>query len=348
MRGIMDEIMKRMLLCLLVAFSSAALFAQSADQVGAGPGPGVRYATDAYPGFDPDKDALAPERKEKRWFAFINGPKEETSAAQFRYAQSLDVALDGAKAVKAYDALVREWPTAPEAARAQTRLAAILFEQEADLDDAFAEYRYLVDFYSAQCDYRAAVDRMYEIAGRMREEGKTILFFHFRNSTEVRRAYECCVLRAPGATWASAAMLTIGDLRVEEGDLDEAVQVYENLQNLYYGTREAKSALVREATVRMTILEKRDYNRARVLDTIRFLERAKRTAEGEDLKTVEASLADLLSRLDDEDFKAAAFYDSRTRTRRSAIRAYEQFLKEHPQSAHAPEAERRLVELKGE
>ena len=340
--------MKRTLLSLFVVLFSATLFAQSADQVGAGPGPGVRYATDAYPGFDPDKDALSPERKEKRWFSFINGPKEETSAAQFRYAQSLEVALDWSKAAKAYDALVREWPAAPEAARAQTRLAAILFEREADLDDAFAEYRYLVDFYSSQCDYRAAVDRMYEIAGKMREEGKTILFFRFRNSTEVRRAYECCVLRAPGAIWASEAMLAIGDLRVEEGDLDEAVQVYENLQNLYYGTREAKAALVREATARMAILDERDYNRARVLDTIRFLERAEKTAEGDDLKMVSASLADLQSRLDDEDFKAAAFYDSRTRTRRSAIRAYEQFLKDHPASAHAPEARSRLVELKGE
>lgn len=340
--------MKRTLLSLFVVLFSATLFAQSADQVGAGPGPGVRYATDAYPGFDPDKDALSPERKEKRWFSFINGPKEETSAAQFRYAQSLEVALDWSKAAKAYDALVREWPAAPEAARAQTRLAAILFEREADLDDAFAEYRYLVDFYSSQCDYRAAVGRMYEITGKMREEGKTILFFRFRNSTEVRRAYECCVLRAPGATWASEAMLAIGDLRVEEGDLDEAVQVYENLQNLYYGTREAKAALVREATARMAILDERDYNRARVLDTIRFLERAEKTAEGDDLKMVSASLADLQSRLDDEDFKAAAFYDSRTRTRRSAIRAYEQFLKDHPASAHAPEARSRLVELKGE
>ena len=52
--------------------------------------------------------------------------------------------------------------------------------------------------------------------------------------------------------------------------------------------------------------------------------------------------------LDDEAWEAAKFYDSRTRTRRSAIEAYERFLAENPASAHAKEARARLAELKGE
>ena len=100
---------------------------------------------------------------------------------------------------------MREWPASAEAPKAQLRLAEILMEREDDLSAAFSEYRYLADFYSFRCDYNAVVDRMYEIAGRMRDEGKTIVFFRFRNTVEVRRAYECCVLRAPGARWTPAA-----------------------------------------------------------------------------------------------------------------------------------------------
>lgn len=338
--------MKKILIPLFAFFASVAV-AQQANQVGTSPGAGTRYATDAYPGFDSDKDTLSPERKEPRWFAFVNGPKCDNAADQFAYAQSLEAEEKWSKAAKAYDALVREWPASEEAPAAQLRMAEILFEQSEDCAEAFAEYRYLVDFYSFRCDYNAAVDRMYEIAGRMREEGKTILFFKFRNSTEVRKAYENCVLRAPGAKWAPAALLTIGILREEEDKPDEAVKVYENLRNLHYGTEEARVAILREAAVRKGILDERGYNRERCLDTIRFFEMALRQVEGEDAAALRQMLDGLRAYVDDEDYRAACFYDSRMRTPRSAISAYERFLADHPESAHAEQVRNRLNELKG-
>lgn len=339
--------MKNLLIPLFALLASVAV-AQQTEQVGVSPGAGTRYATDAYPGFDPDKDTLSPERKEPRWFAFINGPKCGNAADQFAYAQSLETEERWSKAAKAYDALVREWPTAEEAPKAQLRMAELLFEKIGDSVEAFAEYRYLVDFYSFRCDYNAAVDRMYEIAGRMREEGKTVLFVPFRNTVEVRKAYESCVLRAPGAKWAPAALLTIGILRVEEDKPDEAVKVYENLRNLHYGTDEAKVAVLREAAVRKDILDERGYNRERCLDTIRFFEMSLREVEGEDTVELRKMLADLRAYVDEEDYRAASFYDSRMRTPRSAINAYERYLTEHPESVHAEQVRARLNELKGE
>ena len=52
--------------------------------------------------------------------------------------------------------------------------------------------------------------------------------------------------------------------------------------------------------------------------------------------------------LDEEAYRGAKFYDSPTRTKRSAIAAYEQFLKDHPLSLHAEEIRARIAELKGE
>ena len=49
--------------------------------------------------------------------------------------------------------------------------------------------------------------------------------------------------------------------------------------------------------------------------------------------------------LEDEAWNAAKFYDSRTRTKRSAINAYGVFLKDYPEGAHAAEARARIDEL---
>lgn len=330
---------------LLFAFVATVAIAQQTDS--AGVSPGVRYATDAYPGFDPEKDAIAPARKEPRWFSWITGPKKDNPTDQLAYCRELEADENWSKAAKHYDALVRNWPTSPEAPVAQLRLAEVLLDKEDELEDAFAEYRYLVDFYSFKCDYNAMVDRMYEVAGLMRLQGKTVVFFRFKNSVEVRHAYESIVLRAPGATWAPEALLTIGELREEDGDDEEAVTVYENLRNLHYGTTQAKAGVYREAEVRMRLLRKHGYNRDRCRDTIGFLKLARELVEPAMTTQIEAFIVEAESVFAEEAYLAARFYDSRTRTARSAINAYERYLKDYPDSAHADEVRARLEVLKG-
>jgi outer membrane protein assembly factor BamD (BamD/ComL family) len=225
-------------------------------------------------------------------------------------------------------------------------LADLQFEKLDDLDEAFAEYRYLLDFYSLQCSFNEVADRMYEVAGRMREEGKTILFFRFRNTVDVRRAYECCVLRAPGAAWAAKAMLTVAELREEEGRYAEAIKVYENLRNLHPGGEEAKAALYREAKARMMVLREHEYNRMRCRDTIDFLRLAEAGCASEVRAEVSGWSEEARGMLEDEAYLAAKFYDSKTRTVRSAISAYERFLAEFPLSVRAAEVKARLEQLK--
>lgn len=320
--------------------------AASLNQPGVGPGAGTRYATDAYPGFDSEEEMIKPSRKEPRLFGWINGPKMPESAAQFAYCEGL--AKDGSfsKAAKELDALVREWPVSAEAAKAQLMLAEIQLEKLHDLDEAFSEFRYLLDFYSLQCDYNAVADRLYRVAGMMREEGKTILFFRFRNTVDVRRAFECCVLRAPGAEWVPDAMLTIADLREEEGKLAEAIKVCENLRNIHPDGVQAKDALVKEAKLRMDVLREYGYNRMRCRDTIDFLKMAEARSDGEDRAGIVALREQAQRMLEDEAYLAAKFYDSKTRTARSAINAYEKFLQEFPASVHAETVKARLGELR--
>ena len=334
---------------LIVAILAVASVAM-ADNPMPGNGPGVngaRYATDAYPGFDNEESILKPERKEPRWFSFINGPKRDNARDQLVYCTELIKEGDYSKACKQLDALVREWPTAPEAAKAQRALAELTLRKLEDAEDAFREYRYLLDFYSLQCDYAKMADELYKIAGLLKIEGKEIMFVRFENTVDVRRAFEACVLHAPGAKWAPEALLTIASLREADGKYPEAIQVYENLRNLYPASDEAKTAILREAEVRMSLLREREYNRSRCRDTIDFLKLALRTCRPVDAMRIRECLEEASAMMENEAYLGTKFYDSNTRTRRSAISAYERYLSDYPEGAHADEVRERLSVLKG-
>jgi len=335
------------MLALAAVLATVPVASAVSPSPGVSPGAGMRYATDAYPGFDTEKDIVSPERKSPRWFAFLFGPKRENARDQFAYCQELVSAGDFSGARKQLDALVREWPTAPEAVKAQQQLAQLLLERLQDTEEAFAEYRYLLDFYSLQCDYDAIADRLYKIAGQLRVEGKELMFVRFENVVDVRRAYEACVLHAPGAAWVPQALLTIAELRERESKFLEAVKVYENLRNLYPDVPEAKVSILREAEVRMRVLDDFGYNRLRCQDTLDFLRLSLRGCRPEDSVRIQALLDQVLAKCEEEDYRGAKFYDSTTRTPRSAIGAYEKFLCDHPRSKYAEAVRTRLRELKG-
>lgn len=331
-----------------LAAAALPLVSSASDMPGVSPGPGTRYATDAFPGFDAEGPAFSPEKKEPRWFAFINGPKCGTPEEQLAWGAECEASGRLWRARRAYDALVREWPASPEAPRAQRALADLLLNRELDYEEAFAEYRYLLDFYSLECDASEVADLMYKVVEMMREEGKTIVFFRFANTVDVRRAYESLVARAPGASFAPQALLTIASLREDEEKFNEAVAVYENLRSRYGETPEADIALHREGRVRMRLLKDHGYNRARVSDTVSFLRQALRGRMADAARAdFEGWLAEAERIQEDEAYAAARFYDARTRTKRSAVSAYERFLKDYPASSRADEVRARIEALKG-
>ena len=334
------------------AWFFAALLAVAGGSAYAGPAgtpsSGTRYATDAYPGFDREENIVSPSKKTPRWFGWINGPAEDTPAEQLAYADKCREEECFRAARRGYDALVREWPSSPEAPKAQERLADMYFSHYLEYDNAFEEYRYLLDFYSSQCDYDAIAKRLYEVAELMREEGKTLVFFRFANTVDVRRAYEAVVLRVPGADFAPAAMKTIASLREDDGEWDKAVSVYESLRNLHPGSPEAKESYYREAVDRMHLVREHAYNRPRIIDTIAYLRLALQSAPGaEEAADLEDWLKETTAMKENEEFLAAKFYDSKTRTKRSAIDAYEKYLRDNPTGDHADEVRARLDELKG-
>jgi ABC-type multidrug transport system fused ATPase/permease subunit len=111
-------------------------------------------------------------------------------------------------------------------------------------------------------------------------------------------------------------------------------------------TEAEECALYREAKTRMTVLREHEYNRSRSRDTIAFLKLAETGCEEQFAAEVSRWLAEARAVLERESYLAAKFYDSKTRTARSAINAYEGFLAEFPDGVYAGEVKRRLDELK--
>lgn len=336
----------KMLFAVCAAFASVACLAAGGAAM---PHSGMRYATDAYPGFDSEDNIVNSGKKTPRWFAWLNGPSRTNAVEQLAYAAECETNKSWRAARKAYDALVREWPSAPEAPLAQEALARMLLEERADLEGAFYEYRYLLDYYPSACDFDAIAAKLYEIAGRMREAGKDFLYlFHFANTVEVRRAYEAVVLRAPGASYAPDAMLAVAALREDAGENDKAVMVYETLRSLYSSSEEAMRALRLEGAARMKLLRMHSYNAPRCRDTIEYLRLALASAQTSEARAdLERWLAEADGIADDEAYASARFYDSKTRTRQSAVSAYERYLSDRPAGRHAAEARARVAELKG-
>ena len=341
---------KNIAIVIAAAFASVAVADQASGDMAGGvtvPHSGVRYATDAYPGFDNESNIINPSRKTPRWFSFITGPSCQNAAEQWAYCSNLVQGGSIRRACRQLDALVREWPTSPEAPKAQRLLGELYLNELKQTENAFEEFKYLIDFYSMQCGYAATANELYQIANLMLLEGKEIMFIRFENTVDVRRAYEACVLRAPGAKWVPEAMLTIGALRVKEGKFGEAVSVYENLRNIYPQAPESKVSLLREAEARMQLLDDHAYNRERNRDTIDFLKIALVSCREEDAEILRSYLVDAEKRREAEAWKSTVFYDSPTRTKRSAAGAYEKYLRDYPDGLHAEEAKARLAELKG-
>ena len=318
--------------------------------VGSGPGGNSQWATDQYPGFDGLDTLPTPEKKDKgwlwRWFG-VGKPARESAALQLEWAKQLEAKGDYKGAVKAFDALVREWPAMPEAPVAQFQMAYILETHLQEYGDAFEEYAYLLDFYPRSCPFSKVVAEQYRLVNLMMDTRRMFLGMSFTGNRELRQSYERVVRRAPGAEYVPAAMLRIAALREQDNDYEEAVKVYSTLRSRHPGTTEARQALYLEAKDRMWLVRRLAYNLPRCKDTESYLRLAlHKDSDHPNADEMKTWLQELRNYMAKDAWTRARFYDTKQRTRHAAVASYERFLTEHPDSPHADEARARIEELK--
>lgn len=347
--------MKRMshMKVVVAAAAAAAMFSAVAAPhrvTGSGLGGYSQWATDHYPGFEGLDDLPVPEKKEKGWLTEwfgIGGPDGATSREQLAIAEKAEADGEYKAAVKAYDALVREWPASEEAPEAQRRMAAILETNLCEYVDAYEEYAYLLDFYPKDCPYAKVVETQYKIVNLLYDTRRVFMGLSFTGNRELRQSYERIVRRAPGAAYIPEAMLKIADLREQDSDYEDAIKVYSTLRSRYPGTEEARQAACREAKARMWLVRRLAYNLPRCKDTENYLKLALRKDPSHpNAEEMRAWLAELSDYMAEDAWVRAKFYDTKQRTSHATVASYERFLSEHPDSSHADEARARIAELK--
>ena len=300
------------------------------------------YATDAYPGFDGLDDLKRPEKKDKSWFNWVD---RATPAEQYELAKELEAASSFRKARRACDALVREWPAAAEAPHAQLRIVKI-YAHEKDYDDALEELEYLLDFYPSEVPYLELVEYLYKLTNLMVKEKKTMFGLSFTSDRIVRQHYESVVRRAPRASYVPETMLKIADLREQNDEYEEAVQVYNQLIMKFPKTAEAEAAVYLQAKARMWLCRRLSYNIPRCVDTQKYLKMMIADHPRHDrVDEMKEWLAELERHLEADAYRRAKFYDSKQRTPHAAAAAWERFLREYPLSPHADEIRARIETL---
>lgn len=328
-------------LWLAAGFSVAALsavYAQSTRPTGSGRG----YASDTFEGFETlDEDSRIPQKKKSFWFSV----SEKTPEKQLEYARKKEAGERAKSARKAYEALVREWPTSPAAAEAQLGLAHLL-EGQGKYEKAFDEYQYLLTYYAGHCPFNEVLDRQFRIANTLLHSNRSMFGWTLSGLDPIRERFEQIVRNAPRSARAPEILLIIGSIRVSQKELEEAVAVYDGLLNRFPASPQAQSATFLAAQCRHTLAVRHSYNEPRCREAIAFLKAVLARAPTHPQKEqMTAWMNELTALLQEQNYQRALFYDTRQRNAEAAKAAYRRFLAEFADSKYGPEVRSRLAAL---
>ena len=335
----MKRITSCLALLLLAAAPASAVRPSAASRSAAGGSP------DGGAAFAPRDPAAAPDFKTP-WHLF-GAPAEDSAAAQFARAKNLEGEKRWSAAISAYDALVHNWGSSPEAPAAQLSVARLL-EFTGDYEKAFKEYQYFLENYGAggggAFGYADVVAAQFACANQLRTRissspwspSYTLVSAMFRkiadNAPDGPRAAESVYLQA---------------MSLELGGADEkAVPVYERLPAKYPASDLVASARYRAAFCRARLADAAPNDERTLVHALQAL----RSALASSPNSPEAPRAaererELSARQTAQAFERAAFYDRVRHKPEAAAMAYRDFLRRFPDAPEAPRARARLAEI---
>jgi len=318
----------------------SAIFSVSA-QTGR-PGENQGYATDKFDGFESiDRDDSVPQKEKSFWYSV----SEPTAEKQLARAIKLESEGRSRAARKAYEALIREWPTMPQASTAQLNLAH-LYETIGKFDKAFDEYQYLVTYFAGNCPYNEVLDRQFRIANYLLHNNRSMFGWLLNGMDTIRGRFEQIVRNAPRSAIAPEAMLIIGSIRVSEEEREEAIKVYDGILNRFPDTPQALSSAFLAAQCRHDLAVRHNYNESRCREAIAFFKAVLVRLPNHPQKgQMTAWLNELTTLLIEQNYQQAVFYDTRQRNPDAAKAAYRRFLTEFSDSKYAQHIRDRLAEL---
>jgi hypothetical protein len=297
-------------------------------------------------GYEPDSDfaSQGPGEPQRRTVGLLtrlfNSPAKTNATEQLALARTLEARGRTRQALKAYKAAFLFFQTsveAPEALRAYARL----LEKRGKYSQSFDEYQYLIDTYAGRFPYDSVIESQYALANQVRTERYGRWFFGIGFVTPQRAIplYFQTASNAPNWKAAPEALMSAAAIYQQEGQFDDAIRAYADLQTRYPAAQEADEAAYQMVNCMMSIARRQRNNTQHTLNTRAALAQyLKDHPDSPHAEEVKADLADLDARQAQTLMDRAYVYE-RARKNSVAASLYRQMAAEFP---HSPLAEKAL------
>ncbi len=278
--------------------------------------------------------AERPERKRPSFWR--RRASHDSPADQMQAARRAEERQDWRRAARLYEALVRTWSDAPEAVKAQERLART-FEKRRKYAKAFDEYLYLLHYYGDKIATMEPLSRMFAIANHYR--GKN-------SRDRARRMFSTIAELAPQWSRTPEALIWVARLHREQKNLPEAALAYDRVVQEHANSAQAPVAAAEAAFCRYRLALRYANDESMALSALSSFAVAMGRQQPPELREkLRQAYDDLLERRAERHYRAAAFYDSRRYPAHAAITAYRDFLRRFPETSQAEIVRKRLHKL---
>lgn len=293
------------------------------------------------------KDAPYEETSGKRGFHLFLHPAKKDPARQLEYANQLAEAGRAKAAARQHLALVTYWPESKEAGEAQFRYARYL-DRRGNTMKAFDEYQRLFDRYTGLFPYDEVLERQFELAKKAMDvkKGKFWLFPGFSSPERAVPMFEKIVLNGPQWTNAPEAQYLIGKAQQMALEYELAIDAYMTVQNRYPDRPIAEKAAYGAAYCYYLLSQESPYNEqlleAAWAAMTLYLQAHSSSENAELAREYQKTLFRQRAKLA---YEKANYYE-RARRPKSALVAYESFLRAFPHSDWTALAQARIDALK--
>lgn len=295
----------------------------------------------------PDKTKARPTVKASHkpsWFQ--SRPARASPAEQLAYADTLREAGKLRKAGKAYRALVYAWPSAAEAPSAQWGFAQTLDERK-KLKKAFEEYQYLLETYPGFFSFKEVLHRQYVLALNIAMRRHWFLFIPYSSPEDAVPLFEAIIANAPYGPRTAELYDRLAWIHEETGEEKDAIEAYRALRAFFPSNPLADRALLGQVRCYYRLTRQRPQSGEILDQALRTISEYLATDPDEaSVEQVRQYQRELLARKAGILYRQAYVYDKILKHPRSAMLAYDRFVKENPESELLGPAEKRLIRLK--
>jgi outer membrane protein assembly factor BamD (BamD/ComL family) len=285
------------------------------------------------------------QERERYWSIFTR-TKTDSPSAELELARSLEDEGRDRAARRRYSAIVKYWPTAPEAAKAQYAKARILDELGKE-KAAFDAYQELFDNYPASFPPEKVLERQFDIAVEVMNARKMRFLFGGLSDPEAAvPLFEKIVANAPEWERAPNAQYLIGEAYGRAKRFELAVPEYQAVELRYAGHPLAAQAAFKKCQLLFKLSERHE-NDGR-LRRKAYSELALFVAKYPESQFHEQALKMKQTQYEKEaaaSFQIAEYYETTARRPEAALTEYRRLLREYPNSKWTDKAEERIKAL---